>query len=284
MLRIYSDVKDILFITDQLKIWKVEYSYMGKEFDPNSDLKENEYFIFNLSSVNSSLFKSVITINRIYSNNCFFILSGEKNVLHDIIFRLNFPNVFLLPEDKGKFEFALKDSGIFESPVENISDTYVEDINYKILGKSKKIKDVIALAEIAAKNPDLNVLILGESGSGKGMVAEAIHKMSAFGSSPYVEVSCSSMNEKILEEELFGKQKEIGGSAGKSKFTLFEFADKGTIFLDEIGDLSSDMQARLSFLAEKKILRKNNSSVDIPLQLRLITSSIKNSDRICSAG
>ncbi len=158
--------------------------------------------------------------------------------------------------------------------IENISlkDQINDKYRYNgIIGKSKKIKEVIdTIKQIS--DTDVNVLITGESGTGKELVAKAIHYSGKRKNSPFVPINCSSLPDNLLESELFGYQKGAFTGAYKNKDGLFKIANKGTIFLDEIGDMPLSLQA--------KILKVLDSGEFLPLGG---TKTIKTDTRIICA-
>ena len=103
-----------------------------------------------------------------------------------------------------------------------------------ILGNSREILKILELSRKIADKKDINVLILGETGTGKGLLAKAIHKYAFGEDSPFVDIICTSIPEALLESELFGYEPGAFTSAKNQKQGLFELADKGTLFLDEI--------------------------------------------------
>src|ERR1700724_4386804 len=122
-----------------------------------------------------------------------------------------------------------------------------------IVGSSAKIQEVLRLAS-RLKDTRTSVLISGESGTGKELVARAIHFRGAFANRPFVAVDCGSLVPTLIESELFGYEKGAFTGAVRSKTGLFQSADGGTVFLDEIGELPQEMQAKLlRFLQEKEV-------------------------------
>ena len=114
----------------------------------------------------------------------------------------------------------------------------------KIVGDSKAIRSVLYAAKQVAST-DATVLLLGETGTGKGMVANAIHQMSARKDRPLVTVNCSALPQNLIESELFGRQKGAFTGAHVRQAGRFEVADGGTIFLDEIGGMPLELQSKL---------------------------------------
>ena len=143
----------------------------------------------------------------------------------------------------------------------------------KLMGESKKIKEV-ALAATEYARSDLTILIMGETGTGKGLLAQGIHLASHRAEGPFVAVNCSALPETLLESELFGYEEgAFTGARRKGKQGLFELAHKGTIFLDEIAGTSLNMQSRLlKVVEEKEVMRVGGNQV-IPLDVRILAAS-----------
>lgn len=144
-----------------------------------------------------------------------------------------------------------------------------------IIGNNQKFRRTIAMAS-AASSSSSNVLILGESGTGKDLIAQAIHNASARGPHSFLAINCASLPRELIASELFGYEEGAftgarkGGNIGK-----FELADGGTLFLDEIGDMPRDLQATLlRVLEEKKVMRLGGSSM-IPVDVRIIAATNK---------
>lgn len=144
-----------------------------------------------------------------------------------------------------------------------------------IIGESDIIIDVFIKAMNIAKS-DSAVLITGETGVGKELFAEAIHKLSNRKDYPFVRINCAAIPETLLESELFGYEKGAFTGANKRKIGLFEIANKGTLFLDEIGEISLSVQTKLlRAIEEKKVIRVGGLDY-IPIDARLITATNRN--------
>lgn len=146
---------------------------------------------------------------------------------------------------------------------------------HNIIGKSPKMRRVYELIETVSKT-NTTVLIQGETGTGKELVARAIHFASERKNNPFVVVSCVNILESLLESELFGHEKGSFTGAISTKKGKFEIANKGTLFLDEIGDLSFQLQAHLlRVLQEKEFTRIGGNEV-IRVDVRVISATNKN--------
>jgi two-component system, NtrC family, nitrogen regulation response regulator NtrX len=144
-----------------------------------------------------------------------------------------------------------------------------------ILGESRKIKDVIALIQRVA-GTDARVFITGESGSGKELVARAIHRLSKRTGSPLVEVNCAAIPNELIESELFGHEKGAFTGASGQRIGKFEAADGGTIFLDEIGDMSLNAQAKVLRALEAGKIERVGGNKQIDVDVRVIAATNKN--------
>ncbi len=143
---------------------------------------------------------------------------------------------------------------------------------YNIIGKSPKMQKIFDLIEKVSK-VDSNVLIEGESGTGKELVAKAIHFNSPRNKGPFVTINCAAIPDNLLESELFGFVKGAFTGANQSKKGLFLEADGGTIFLDEIGDMSLNLQSKLLRVLEEKLIRPLGSTQQIPINVRIIAAT-----------
>ncbi len=147
--------------------------------------------------------------------------------------------------------------------------------NYKMIGESPAIVHIKEMIERVAPT-DARILITGENGTGKEIVARMLHEQSERASEPFVEVNCAAIPSELIESELFGHEKGAFTSAIKQRKGKFEQADGGTLFLDEIGDMSLSAQSKvLRALQENKITRVG-SDKDIHVDVRIIAATNKN--------
>ncbi len=142
-----------------------------------------------------------------------------------------------------------------------------------ILGQHAEINKVRGFVERVAGIPRPTVLLLGESGTGKNLVAQTIHYSSPHSEGRFVEINCSALPANLLEAELFGYQKGAFTDARESKRGLIEVADGGTLFLDEIGDLSPELQAKLLNFLESRRFRRLGGTEEIEVSQRVITAT-----------
>ncbi|MCF6270487.1 MAG: sigma-54 dependent transcriptional regulator [Melioribacteraceae bacterium] len=144
-----------------------------------------------------------------------------------------------------------------------------------IIGESPAIKDLISLTERAAKS-DSNILLEGETGTGKELFAELVHKQSNRNEKPFVAVNCASLPDALIESELFGYEKGAFTDAKTSKQGLVEMANGGTLFLDEIGELSLSLQPKLLRFLENGEFRRVGGVTNLSSDVRVIGATNKN--------
>jgi DNA-binding NtrC family response regulator len=141
-----------------------------------------------------------------------------------------------------------------------------------IIGSSAKIQEVLRVAS-RLKDTRTSVLISGESGTGKELIARAIHFRGAFANRPFVAVDCGSLVPTLIESELFGYEKGAFTGALKSKQGLFQSADTGSVFLDEIGELPLELQAKLLRVLQEKEVRPVGSNQRVKVDVRIIAAT-----------
>jgi len=145
----------------------------------------------------------------------------------------------------------------------------------------RELADQISLL---ASSDKTTVLVIGESGSGKGHVAEFVHRQSPRAAKPYVEVNCAALTSTFLDSELFGHERGAFSEAREPKAGLFEVADGGTLFLDEIGDLDAHLQPKLLRVLEGKSFRRLGGTQEIQTNVRLIAATNKDLVNSVTAG
>lgn len=144
----------------------------------------------------------------------------------------------------------------------------------KIVGNSPAIINVYKMIKQVAKTRT-NILITGESGTGKELIARAIHDQSDRHDKPFVVINCSGIPETLMESELFGHKKGAFTGATQDKKGLFEIADKGTVFLDEVGEISIPMQVKLLRSVQERMFKAVGGNEDISVDIRFISATNK---------
>lgn len=154
---------------------------------------------------------------------------------------------------------------------------------FGLYGKAESMQEVYEFIQMAAET-DANVIIQGESGTGKELVASAIHYASNRKEKPFVKINCAALTETLLESELFGHTKGAFTGAYRDHEGKFEYADNGTIFLDEIGEISPAMQAKLLRVLQERIVVRVGDNREIPVDVRVVVATNKNLRSLVSKG
>src|SRR5262245_2823332 len=153
-----------------------------------------------------------------------------------------------------------------------------------IIGASPAMQSVKALVARIATSPASTVLLTGETGTGKDLAAKAIHFASARATRPFVNITCSALPEQLLESELFGHERGAFTDARQQKRGLFETADGGTVFLDEIGEMTPGLQAKLLRFLEEKTFKRVGGLADIRVDVRVVAATNRDLEREVKAG
>ena len=152
-----------------------------------------------------------------------------------------------------------------------------------LVGASAEMQDVMRQVEMAAPST-ASVLITGETGSGKEMVARSIHMLSPRSARPFVAINCSAIPESLMESEIFGHEKGAFTGAAERRIGCFELADGGTLLLDEIGEMPAPTQAKLLRVLEDHKVRRLGSKVETPVDVRVVAATNKNPQQAVADG
>ncbi|NJD57303.1 MAG: sigma-54-dependent Fis family transcriptional regulator [Nitrospirae bacterium] len=144
---------------------------------------------------------------------------------------------------------------------------------HPVIGRSLHIQGLIQMINLLGSNPSTTVLILGETGTGKELVARNIHALSSRADRPFVDINCAAIPEHILESELYGYEAGAFTDAKKTKKGLFELAEGGTLFLDEVGDMPPGAQAKILRVIETKTLKRLGGTRDITVDVRVMAAT-----------
>jgi len=174
-----------------------------------------------------------------------------------------------------RLEKALERSSLLMENIRLQEECRESDVFQNLVGKSAKMQRVYETIQMVAKT-DLTVLITGESGTGKDLAARAIHTLSNRRSGPFIAVNCPTVPENILESELFGYKKGAFTHATQNKAGLFQAAHRGTIFLDEIGDISPTIQTKLLRVLQEKEIKPLGDTRTVEVDVRIISSTNRN--------
>jgi two-component system response regulator GlrR len=178
-------------------------------------------------------------------------------------------------------EQALRVTGVARQPAEE--DTGGQEWRRDIISQSGVMEDLLQQARLVADS-EAAVLVQSESGTGKELLARAIHKASRRRDKPFVAMNCSAIPETLLESELFGHMKGAFTGATQTHKGLFQTADSGTLFLDEIGDMSLTLQSKLLRVLQEKEVRPVGSNEMIPLDVRVISATHRDLDESVAKG
>ncbi|MGC9365022.1 MAG: sigma-54-dependent transcriptional regulator [Fidelibacterota bacterium] len=153
-----------------------------------------------------------------------------------------------------------------------------------IIGNSKPMQEVFRFIQQVSGTPKTTVLIRGETGTGKELVARAIHFKSDRGNKPFIEINCSAFQETLLEAELFGYEPGAFTNASHRKKGLLELAHHGSFFLDEIGDMAPGLQAKILKVLEKQTFRRVGGTKEIMVDTRIISASSRDIEQCIADG
>jgi two-component system response regulator AtoC len=159
-----------------------------------------------------------------------------------------------------------------------------DDSPFGDLASTPSMGPIFEKARKIAQSPNTTVLILGESGTGKGVLAKAIHRASERRDRPFVDINCSAIPGQLMESELFGYEKGAFTDAKNRKAGLLEMAQGGSFFLDEIGDMDANLQAKLLKVLEDKEFRRLGSSRSVKVDVRLIVATHRDLKAMVKSG
>ncbi|MFC2133935.1 sigma-54 interaction domain-containing protein [Bacteroidota bacterium] len=281
--KIFSENTDTSLIEIALKqtsIEKIDINFSSpKKFDVDLD----DIVILGIKDLEFKYLPRALDVINSGSNHFIIVTESQDILLASTLARFGLTNIFVMPQELQKFKSYLNEI------IENFAIKYKtelaaeedEKVNFEtIVGNSPAINKTIDLAKKIAGNPDVSVLILGETGTGKGLFAKTIHKCGTKASSPFIDIVCTAIPVNLLESELFGYERGAFTDAKNRKIGLFELAEDGTIFLDEIGDLSLDIQVKLLRAIDDKVIRRLGSTRDIWFKARIISATNRNLENL----
>lgn len=220
------------------------------------------------------------TVKKISPRTIVIVLSGYGTIDASVeAMRLGAFNFIEKPFSSLKLFDVLNQAIEHQKQEYTIPDSEIKGFIYN----SEKMKNLIELIKKVALQ-DLNVLIVGESGTGKELVARSIHQLSKGSVNPFVPVNCGALPESLFESELFGHEKGAFTGAVTSKPGLLEFAEGGTFFFDEIGDMSLNLQVKLLRMLEEKKIRRVGGQKEININVRIVAATNKNLEKLVEEG
>lgn len=283
-IKVYSDSSDTVSITSALKQLVLKGILVNYSFPEKFEPEDNDILVLQLDSIESFKLKELISLKNKISNKVLIIIRNSDALFVTSLLKFGFYSIFVFPYEVLKFTSLL---------AEIISNkTYITEANRlgafginkqginSIIGESESLQRVVNLAVKVSEKSNANVLLLGETGTGKGLFARAIHNSGKTSAFPFIDIVCTAIPENLLESELFGYEAGAFTNARTRKIGLFELADKGTLFLDEIGDLSLNIQTKLLRAIEKKVIKRLGGVNDIPINARIISATNRNLDKM----
>lgn len=287
-IKIYSDNDDISSINMGLR--QIELESIPIAFtNPKSFVIEDDIIIvLQIDSLASGLLAEISQLKREIKNKIIIVIRNNNALLVSTIAKLGFHDIFVLPYEAMKFTSYIKE--VISNRQYITTETGNQDVlsdKYnlsKIIGTSQKFSRTLTLATKVSEQSTSNILLLGDTGTGKGLFARAIHNYGKNRKEPFVDIVCTAIPENLLESELFGYEAGAFTSARTRKLGLFEIASNGTLFLDEIGDMSLSLQAKILRAIEKKVIKRIGGINDIPINARIISATNKNIDKMVEDG
>lgn len=277
VIKVYSETEDIVPINSALSKLKSSNIDIQNLNDKKIFLEDYEILLVNLSGIESGLIHQAVELKKPLNSKILFIIPEHNTLLAVTLAKLGFNDIFILPYEVYKFSTYL-DEIIDDFEARRQGELILDEVETTgdfegFIGISDSVSKIKKLAKKVSSEPRLNILILGETGTGKGLLAKLIHNDSLGSNNAFVDVLCTAIPEALLESELFGHEKGAFTSAQFKKNGLFEIAENGTLFLDEIGDLSISLQAKLLRVIEKKVIRRLGGVTDIPVNARIISAT-----------
>ena len=282
IIKIFPDSSDVVSITSALKQLSLKGIAINFTFPETFIPEDNDIIVLQLESMESLKLKDVIAVRNKINNKILIIIRNADALFVSSLLKFGFYNIFVFPYEVLKFTSLL---------AEIISNkTYITEGNRlgtfgvnrqginSIIGRSESLLRVLNLANKVSEKSNANILILGDTGTGKGLFARAIHNNGKTRAFPFIDIVCTAIPENLLESELFGYEAGAFTDARTRKIGLFELADKGTLFLDEIGDLSISIQTKLLRAIEKKVIKRLGGVADIPINARIISATNRDLD------
>lgn len=235
-----------------------------------------------LGDVDSGKFCQLFVNENVKEKKC-LITNKEHRSVHIV------KNAVVLKDENGNIIGAVEtltditDTVRQQQEIKSLKQTFQLTEGYHgILGKSHRMQNLFDLIDNVAQS-DTPVIIQGQSGSGKELVARAIHRESPRRDKPFIKVNCAALNENLLESELFGHVRGAYTGADKTRIGRFEAAHEGTLLLDEIGDIPLALQVKLLRVLEDKKIERVGDNRPIPVDVRIISATNKDLEKLIEA-
>lgn len=278
--KIFSEAMDTSLVKIAFKQLNNDDVNVTESDGSDFNISENEIAVICVKSLDEEIINKAFSyLND--SREILILTDSEDIMLASTLARLGFRDIFVFPFELQKFKNYL--SELLELSIIRQSKPSIDGIESdfdKIIGVAPGFQDTVDLARKVSQNTDVSVLILGETGTGKGLLARAIHENSPKAGFPFVDIICTAIPGTLLESELFGFERGAFTDAKERKIGLMELAEQGTVFLDEIGDLELTIQAKLLKALDNKIIRRLGSVKDIHIEARIIAATNRNLEKL----
>jgi DNA-binding NtrC family response regulator len=254
-----------------------EFLYLEKKENFSVPSEIIPYFDLALISLSFDFDTSYALIQRLRDERSGSKVAAiaERNAADEImnkLFEMDIDDYFILPDDSKRLIWAIEKLSAPKNILKHTADT--QDDRLVIIGESEPVINMMKFIKKTAPS-GLPVLIEGESGTGKELIANALHIQSARSAGPIIAINCGAMPHDLLENELFGHEKGAFTGAAGQKRGLFELADNGTLFIDEIGEMDSASQVKLLRVLETGSFRRLGSTRELHSDVRIIAATNK---------
>jgi DNA-binding NtrC family response regulator len=293
-------MKSILLVDDETKILKILQSSLskqgykvytaanGQEARRKMEESEANVVFLDLKLPDTTGLELLQEFGSVYSNKVFIMMTAYGNIenavsamkagAYDYIVKPVKLSELMLTIEKAFEWLKMKEENIrLKEKLKQVEH------NHKLLGNSVIMKRVFQLID-RVSSTDASILIQGESGTGKSIIAHTIHSLSDRKDAPFIPVNCASLPEQLLESELFGHEKGAFTGASASRKGKFEAANGGTIFLDEIGEISPAFQAKLLQVTQDRVFMRVGSDQFKKVDVRIIAATNRNLKRLVEEG
>jgi len=273
-------------LKEENRSYKIYEAQNGKE--GLKEIEINKKIDIVLCDIKMPIIDGIEVLNRskkIKPNLPFIMLTGHGNINTAVeAMKIGAYDFISKPPDLNRLITSVRNA-IENNKLKNENKKLKKRVNksYEIIGNSPAINYVKEII-LKVANTDARILITGDSGTGKELVAHQIHKESNRNKEPFVEVNCAAIPAELIESELFGHIKGSFTSAIKDRPGKFEVANNGTIFLDEIADMSLNAQAKVLRALEEKKIQRVGSDKNIKVNVRVIAATNKDLDKEISEG
>jgi two-component system, NtrC family, response regulator AtoC len=276
-IKIFSDTQDLVGITSALKQLELKGFPLSISFPTEFTVEQNEIIVLQVDGFESRMLRLAINIKRDFDNKFIIIMRNGEALSVTSIMKYGFYDIFIFPYELLKFTSFLIEVFTNKTYITESFKAGTFGMNKQgmrsIIGESEELIRIVELAKKVSEKSFANILVLGETGTGKGLFARAVHNSSKVSNNPFIDIVCTAIPENLLESELFGYEPGAFTDARTRKIGLFELAERGTLFLDEIGDLSMNIQTKLLRAIEKKIIKRLGGVTDIPINARIISAT-----------